>query len=67
MKEDWFAGLAPVVQKMDSTIHRISIRETNCTFQWIVLSTFSTTGTRRSKVQVVLDSYWDKTKTFGLR
>ena len=37
MKEDWFAGLAPVVQKMDSAIHRISIRETNCTFQWIVI------------------------------
>ena len=29
MKEDWFAGLAPVVQKMDSAIHWISIRETN--------------------------------------
>ena len=37
MKEDWFAGLAPVIQKMDSAIHRISIRETNCTIQWIVI------------------------------
>ena len=37
MKEDWFAGLATVIQKMDSAIHQISISETNCTIQWIVI------------------------------
>ena len=36
--------LGPVVQKMDMTIHRISIRETTCAIQWIALSTFRTTG-----------------------
>ena len=27
--------LAPVVQKLDSAIQRISIRETNCIIHWI--------------------------------
>ena len=27
---------APVVQKLDSAIHRIPVRETNCAIQWIV-------------------------------
>ena len=30
-----FSDLAPVVQKMESAIHRISIRETNCVIKWI--------------------------------
>ena len=46
-----FIEQAPVVQKIDSAIHRISIRETNCAIQWIqlftqwtALSAFRTTG-----------------------
>ena len=30
-----FAGQAPIVQKMDSTIQWISIRKTNCAVRWI--------------------------------
>ena len=30
-----FLDLAPVVQKMDSAIQRISIEETNCATHWI--------------------------------
>ena len=35
--------LALVVQKMDSAIYRISIRETNCTIQWIVIYSVDST------------------------
>ena len=38
--------LAPVVQRVDNAIQRISIGKTNYAIRWIVLTTLSTTGAR---------------------
>ena len=35
LQRSWDSTMAPVVQKLDSAIHRINIRETNRAIQWI--------------------------------